>query len=139
MKFINFLSMPPIDYTLNMFNTGQVTLPKKWREQFQTNKFVARSEWSRLIIEPITALSRDPWERETLEHDIRTLIQAENTTDTIDNELIEIPPYKKWDKAIIVKTKYWEDLYFPGGVPAEEFLEAFRQVGAREDLSLLKK
>lgn len=36
--------MPPIDYTLNMFNTGQVTLPKKWREQFQTNKFVARSE-----------------------------------------------------------------------------------------------
>lgn len=130
--------MPSIDYTLNMFNTGQVTLPKKWREQFQTNKFIARSEWNRLIIEPITTFSRDPWERETLESDLRMLIQAENETDNLENELIEVAPYEKWDKAVIVKTKYGEDLYFPDGIPMEEFAEALRQTGAVEDLSLLK-
>ena len=133
-----FFHMPTIDYILNMFNTGQVTLPKKWREQFQTNKFIARSEGNRLIIEPITAISRDPWERETLERDLGMLIHAENETDNEDNELVEILPYEKWDKAVIVKTKYGEDLYFPEGMPMEEFAEALRKSGAVEDLSLLK-
>ncbi len=36
-----------------MFNTGQVTLPKKWRQQFNTNKFIARPKGSQLVLEPI--------------------------------------------------------------------------------------
>ena len=40
-------------YTLSMFNTGQVTLPKEWRKQFKTNKFIARSDGNKLVIEPI--------------------------------------------------------------------------------------
>lgn len=39
-----------------MFNTGQVTLPKKWRERYKTNKFMARSEGNTLVIEPILPL-----------------------------------------------------------------------------------
>ncbi len=40
-------------YILSMFNTGQVTLPKKWRSQFNTTKFKATEEKGRLIVEPI--------------------------------------------------------------------------------------
>jgi bifunctional DNA-binding transcriptional regulator/antitoxin component of YhaV-PrlF toxin-antitoxin module len=40
-------------YTLSMFNTGQVTLPKSYRDQFKTNIFVARTKGKKLIIEPI--------------------------------------------------------------------------------------
>ncbi|MBT3864651.1 AbrB/MazE/SpoVT family DNA-binding domain-containing protein [Candidatus Peregrinibacteria bacterium] len=41
-------------YTLNMFNTGQVTLPKKWREKFDTSKFVAEETDMGLLIKPIS-------------------------------------------------------------------------------------
>ena len=40
-------------YTLSMFNTGQVTLPKKWREKFKTSKFVAEEVDGGLFIRPI--------------------------------------------------------------------------------------
>lgn len=40
-------------YTLSMFNTGQITLPKKWRSQFKSNKYVARVQGKKLIIEPL--------------------------------------------------------------------------------------
>ena len=83
-----------MNYTLNMFNTGQVTLPKKWRKQFNTNKFIARAEGNRLIIEPMSNFAHDPWDRETLENDVKMLIDAENKTDNEDNALIEILPYK---------------------------------------------
>ena len=36
-----------------MFNTGQVTLPKKWRNQFQTNKFIAKPRGNKLVIEAL--------------------------------------------------------------------------------------
>ena len=39
--------------TLKMFGTGQVTLPKAWRERFQTRRFIARAEGKRLVIEPL--------------------------------------------------------------------------------------
>ena len=40
-------------YTLKMFNTGQVTLPKKRRSQYDTDKFQAEEkDWS-LIIRPL--------------------------------------------------------------------------------------
>lgn len=40
-------------YILSMFNTGQVTLPKKWRSQFNTTKFVATEKDGTLILEPL--------------------------------------------------------------------------------------
>lgn len=40
-------------YTLSMFNTGQITLPKAWREKFKTKKFVAEETKDGLLIKPI--------------------------------------------------------------------------------------
>ena len=40
-------------YTLSMFNTGQITLPKKWREKFKTTKFMAEETKDGLLIKPI--------------------------------------------------------------------------------------
>jgi hypothetical protein len=47
--FINIMNLTNLiklsnnmNYTLNLFNTGQITLPKKWREQFETKKFIAK-------------------------------------------------------------------------------------------------
>lgn len=37
-----------------MFNTGQVTLPKKWRDKFDTSKFVAEETETGLEIRPIS-------------------------------------------------------------------------------------
>jgi hypothetical protein len=42
-----------MNYTLNMFNTGQVTLPKKWRSQYWTKKFSAQEKNGSLVITPI--------------------------------------------------------------------------------------
>ncbi len=39
--------------TLKMFGTGQITLPKAWRNRFKTRQFVAREEGRRLVIEPL--------------------------------------------------------------------------------------
>jgi len=38
---------------LKMFGTGQITLPKSWRKQFKTDRFLARSDGKRLVIEPL--------------------------------------------------------------------------------------
>jgi len=40
-------------YILNLFNTGQVTLPKKWRENYDTKKFIAKESPEWLIIQPL--------------------------------------------------------------------------------------
>ena len=40
-------------YTLSMFNTGQITLPKKWRDKFKTKKFIAEETDEGLLIKPI--------------------------------------------------------------------------------------
>jgi len=42
-----------MNYTLKSFNTGQVTLPKKWREQFSTKNFVATETKKGLLIKPL--------------------------------------------------------------------------------------
>lgn len=38
---------------LKMFGSGQVILPKAWRKQFQTKRFIARVERKCLVIEPL--------------------------------------------------------------------------------------
>lgn len=52
MKLVNLINLVMI-YTLSMFNTGQVTLPKKWREKQGTSKFVAEETDKGLLIKPI--------------------------------------------------------------------------------------
>lgn len=41
-------------YTLSMFNTGQITLPKAWRNKHKTKKFVAEERDDGLLIKPLT-------------------------------------------------------------------------------------
>lgn len=36
-----------------MFNTGQVTLPKKWRSKFNTTYFFAKETKDGLLIQPL--------------------------------------------------------------------------------------
>lgn len=131
----NSLIIQIMSYTLNMFNSGQVTLPKKWREQFATNKFIARAEGNRLVIEPINTLNQ--WDRSIVERDVRSLIEAENITDGEDNSLICIGTYVSWDRSIAVETKYGSDIYFSQGLSFDEFESALVAVWAQEDTTLI--
>lgn len=38
---------------LKVFGTGQVTLPKKWRNKFRTKHFKALMDGKKIILEPI--------------------------------------------------------------------------------------
>jgi len=40
-------------YTLKLFNTGQVTLPKKWREKYNVKNFIAIEKEDWLLIKPL--------------------------------------------------------------------------------------
>lgn len=42
-----------MNYTLKVFNTGQITLPKKWRDKFTTKNFIAEETPEGLLIKPI--------------------------------------------------------------------------------------
>jgi len=44
-----------MNYTLSLFNTGQITLPKKWRDKnaLGVNKFVATEKEGGLLIKPL--------------------------------------------------------------------------------------
>ncbi len=39
--------------TLKSFGTGQVTLPKAWREKFKTDHFIAQETSQGLLIKPL--------------------------------------------------------------------------------------
>ena len=42
-----------MNYTLKSFNTGQITLPKKWRDQAGTTHFIAEERPDGLLVRPI--------------------------------------------------------------------------------------
>ena len=42
-----------MNYTMKLFNTGQVTLPKKWRDKYPTKHFIAKEVSNGLLIQPI--------------------------------------------------------------------------------------
>ena len=42
-----------VTYTLKLFNTGQVTLPKAWRKKYETKNFLATETKKGLLIKPI--------------------------------------------------------------------------------------
>lgn len=46
-------------YVLKLFNTGQVTLPKAWRDQVQTKNFIATEKDGGLFIKPIHSDEKD--------------------------------------------------------------------------------
>ena len=52
MKLVNLIKYMN-SYTLKLFNTGQITLPKAWRDKFNTNHFLAKETKNGLLIEPI--------------------------------------------------------------------------------------
>lgn len=55
MKLINFIKIikPMSTFTLKSFNTGQITLPKKWREKYKTKQFLATETADGLLVKPI--------------------------------------------------------------------------------------
>jgi hypothetical protein len=52
-KLINITNLSMI-YSLKLFNTGQITLPKAWRIKFNTKNFIAEETENGLLIKPIT-------------------------------------------------------------------------------------
>ncbi len=38
---------------LKVFGTGQITIPKKWREKRKSNIFLAKEEGNKIILEPV--------------------------------------------------------------------------------------
>jgi bifunctional DNA-binding transcriptional regulator/antitoxin component of YhaV-PrlF toxin-antitoxin module len=51
MKLINLAKF--MIYTLKLFNTGQITLPKIWRDRFDTDHFIAEEKDDGLLIKPL--------------------------------------------------------------------------------------
>lgn len=51
MKLINLIKF--MIYTLKLFNTGQVTLPKAWRDRVGSEHFVAEETDEGLLIKPL--------------------------------------------------------------------------------------
>ncbi len=52
MKFMNLTNLMKL-HTLKMFNSGQITLPKSWREKFATKSFLAEESAEGLLIKPL--------------------------------------------------------------------------------------
>ncbi len=54
-NIINLFNLPNIMiYTLKSFNTGQITLPKSWRDRQWTTNFVAEETKDGLLIKPLS-------------------------------------------------------------------------------------
>lgn len=51
MKLTNFITN--MIYTLKLFNTGQITLPKAWRNRVKSEHFVAEETDEGLLIKPL--------------------------------------------------------------------------------------
>lgn len=47
-----------MNHTLKLFNTWQVTLPKKWREKYNTKNFIAEETEEGLLIKPLESSSK---------------------------------------------------------------------------------
>lgn len=41
-------------FTLKLFNTGQITLPKAWRDKFKTKHFIGKETKEGLLIQPLS-------------------------------------------------------------------------------------
>ncbi len=54
MNLVNFTHYDiPMAHTLKLFNTGQITLPKAWRTQYDTKNFLAIETAEGLLIKPL--------------------------------------------------------------------------------------
>ena len=57
-----------------MFNTGQVTIPKKWRSQFQTDRFTATETRGGLLIQPVMEKRHD---EKTVANHLASLLEVD--------------------------------------------------------------
>lgn len=48
-----------VTYTLKKFNTGQITLPKRWRDKFDTTNFIGKETKEGLLIKPILETKKE--------------------------------------------------------------------------------
>lgn len=64
---------------LKMFGTGQITIPKEWREKFKTNSFFAILRKNSIVIKPvpeIPEMTKEEWEAEENEGHWTTVFSA---------------------------------------------------------------
>lgn len=93
-------------YALKEFNTGQVTLPKAWREKYKTKHYLAfeTKEW--LLIKPI---------------------EEEQDDDKYDLELpkkSDCVVYEEDDECVYYETKDWYVwLHFKNGIEAWKLIK----------------
>jgi bifunctional DNA-binding transcriptional regulator/antitoxin component of YhaV-PrlF toxin-antitoxin module len=88
-------------YTLKLFNTGQITLPKRRREKYNTKNFIALETKTWLFIKPITIEDKDD-----------------------DFDVTKSEVYGVWND----RTAYYENdwgiwLHFKNGITPKEFLK----------------
>lgn len=77
-----------MNYPLKMFNSGQITLPKKWREQYDTHSIIAEETSEGLLIKPI--LTNSPSERsiETFIENFKVQVAKQGFTEKEIDEVI---------------------------------------------------
>lgn len=90
-----------MNYTLKLFNTGQVTLPKLWRNKYPTKHFLATETKQGLLIRPIV---------DDDEYDVKQIIGSKVVETDKDG------------------TVYYEDeaergLYFPDGMDPQVLID----------------
>ena len=52
-QLLTNLTNSSMNYTLKSFNTGQITLPKKWRDRVGTTHFIAEERPEGLLVRPL--------------------------------------------------------------------------------------
>jgi bifunctional DNA-binding transcriptional regulator/antitoxin component of YhaV-PrlF toxin-antitoxin module len=91
-----------MNYTLKLFNTGQVTLPKSWRDKYNTNNFLAIETQKWLLIQPIVS-------------------DLDDIFDVTESEIYEV-----WENnvAYYEDKKYWETgLHFINWITPKELIK----------------
>lgn len=104
-----------MQYDLKMFNTGQVTIPKKWRNQFQTARFTATETSSWLLIKPVLEKQYD---EKIVAQNLAALLEAD------EGKLFAVQlPHDPSDPSVLYKTEEWYGIYFPDGISATSLLQ----------------
>ena len=102
-------------YDLKMFNTGQVTIPKKWRNQFQTARFTATETSGWLLIKPVLEKQYD---EKVVAHNLATLLEVD------EGKLLTVQlSHDPSDPSVLYKTEAGYGIYFPDGMSATEMLQ----------------
>lgn len=77
-----------MNYPLKMFNSGQITLPKKWREKYDTHSFIAEETREGLLIKPILTNSTSEKSIETFIENFQVQATKQGFTEKEIEELV---------------------------------------------------